>query len=91
MFQGKKEEPIKGFQRLLNYKRAKDIANYLDNMKGIIPSALIVSAQDNAKMRFDSKNSKISLERVKDSLMVIDGQHRLLDCMKQNKNTIFQW
>lgn len=73
----KKEEPIKGFQRLLNYKRAKDIANYLDNMKGIIPSALIVSAQDNAKMRFDSKNSKISLERVKDSLMVIDGQHRL--------------
>ena len=35
----KKEEPIKGFQRLLNKKRAKDIANYLDHAKGVIPSA----------------------------------------------------
>ena len=73
----KKEEPIKGFQRLLNKKRAKDIAAYLDVSKGVIPSALIVSAQDNAKVRFDSQTNKLSFEIVKDSMLVIDGQHRL--------------
>lgn len=73
----KKEEPIKGFQRLLNKKRAKDIANYLDHAKGVIPSALILSAQDNAAIRYDGKTKKISFEKMRDSLLVIDGQHRL--------------
>lgn len=73
----KKEEPIKGFQRLLNKKRAKDIASYLNVENGVIPSALILSAQDNAALRYDAKNRKISFEKVSDSLLVIDGQHRL--------------
>lgn len=73
----KKEEPIRGFQRLLNKKRAKDIACYLDQTKGVIPSALILSAQDNAKLRYDRKSKKLSFERIKDSFLVIDGQHRL--------------
>lgn len=73
----KKEDPLKGFQRLLNSKRAKDIANYLDMNKGIIPSALILSAQDNAGIRFDKENMIVSFEKTKDSLLVIDGQHRL--------------
>ncbi|MEL7606533.1 MAG: DGQHR domain-containing protein [Sedimentibacter saalensis] len=73
----KKDDAIKGFQRLLNVKRAKDIALYLDNLKGIIPSAIIVSAQDNTKMRFDKQSSKLSFETSQDGLLVIDGQHRL--------------
>lgn len=73
----KKEDPIKGFQRLLNKKRAKSIANYLDEEKGVIPSVIIVSAQDNAQMRFDSKSSKLSFEKASESMLVIDGQHRL--------------
>lgn len=73
----KKEEPIRGFQRLLNKKRAKDIACYLDQTKGVIPSALILSAQDNAKLRYDRKTKKLSFEQIKDSFLVIDGQHRL--------------
>lgn len=73
----KKEEPIKGFQRLLNKRRATDIANYLDDGKGVIPSSLVLSAQDNANLRFDETNNKLSFEIAKESLMVIDGQHRL--------------
>lgn len=73
----KKEDTLKGFQRLLNPRRAKEIASYLDNVKGIIPTAIIVSAQDNAKLRFDKQSLKISFEKSKDSLLVIDGQHRL--------------
>lgn len=48
----KKEDPIKGFQRLLSSKRAKDIANYLDIENGVIPSALVLSAQTNADISF---------------------------------------
>ena len=73
----RKEEPIKGFPRLLNKKRAKSIATYLDDEKGVIPSAIILSAQDNAKIRYDSKTQKISFEKCAESMLVIDGQHRL--------------
>ena len=40
----KKENREKGFQRLLNPKRAKEIAKYLDDVRGVIPSAIIVIA-----------------------------------------------
>lgn len=80
----KNEDSIKGFQRLLNKKRATQIANYLDIDKGIIPSALIVSAQDNAKLRY--KDGKMSFEVAKDSLLVIDGQHRLFGLIESTAN-----
>lgn len=81
----KKEEPIKGFQRLLNQRRASDIASYLDDSKGVIPSSLILSAQDNANIRFNDNNNSLSFEVVRDSLMVIDGQHRLYGLLQAHK------
>ena len=71
------EEPLKGFQRVLDKKRAKNIAAYLDDNKGVIPSAIILSAQDNAKVRYDSKSGKLSYEKIAESMLVIDGQHRI--------------
>lgn len=82
----KKEDPIKGFQRLLSSKRAKDIANYLDIENGVIPSALVLSAQTNADISYDEKNGKLSFKKVKDSLLVIDGQHRLFGLMEANND-----
>lgn len=73
----RREDPIKGFQRLLNHKRAKKIAEYLDEEKGTIPSAIILSAQDNAKFIYDEKRKEISFDICKESMLVIDGQHRL--------------
>jgi len=73
----RKDDGDKGFQRLLSEKRAKEIAKYLDNNKGVIPSALIVSAQPCAKLEYNKTNRKIVLEREKNSLLVLDGQHRL--------------
>ena len=82
----RKEEPIKGFQRLLDKKRAKRIATYLDDEKGVIPSAIILSAQDNAKIRYDSKTQKISFEKCTESMLVIDGQHRLYGLFDANNS-----
>ena len=76
------EDPEKGFQRMLNETRAKDIAKYLDEFKGTIPSALILSAQDNARFAFDSNKSEISFQTNPNSFMVLDGQHRLYGLLK---------
>jgi DGQHR domain-containing protein len=79
------EDAEKGFQRTLNDSRAKDIARYLDEFKGIIPSALILSSQDNARFAFDTKNNEISFITNPNSFMVLDGQHRLFGLLKSKK------
>lgn len=73
----RKDDADKGFQRLLSEKRAKEIARYLDNNKGVIPSALIVSAQPYANFEYDKSSHSILLEKTTNSLLVLDGQHRL--------------
>ena len=73
----RKDDSDKGFQRLLSKKRAKEIAKYLDNNKGVIPSALIVSAQPCANFEYDKSSHSIILDKKPNSLLVLDGQHRL--------------
>lgn len=79
------EDSEKGFQRTLNETRAKDIARYLDELKGTIPSALILSAQDNARFAFDSNKAEMSFITAPSSFMVLDGQHRLFGLLKASK------
>lgn len=76
------EDPIKGFQRTLNEIRAKDIANYLDEFKGVIPSAIILSAQDNSNFVFEKRKKQIQFDTNINSFMVLDGQHRLFGLIK---------
>ncbi|MCF0075330.1 DGQHR domain-containing protein [Dyadobacter sp. CY261] len=82
------EDAEKGFQRTLNESRAKDIARYLDELKGTIPSALILSAQDTARFAFDSGKGEISFQTATNSFMVLDGQHRLFGLLKATKEYV---
>jgi DGQHR domain-containing protein len=82
------EDSEKGFQRTLNESRAKDIARYLDEVKGIIPSALILSAQENARFGIDSGKNEISFVTNPNSFMVLDGQHRLYGLIKSIKKYV---
>lgn len=71
------EKPEDGYQRLLNRKRAQDIAAYLDE-GNIIPGAIILSARKEYNLKFDKTNNTISFdENNNEKLLVIDGQHRL--------------
>lgn len=70
------DDPKDGYQRLLNDKRAKDIASYLDD-GNIIPGSIILSAQDGCDVTFDNITNKIDIDTSKGDLFVIDGQHRL--------------
>ena len=69
-----------GFQRNLNEARAKDIARYFDEKKGVIPSPLILSAQKESNFYY--KNGSIHFKDAPLCFMVLDGQHRLYGLLK---------
>lgn len=68
------DNPSEGYQRFLNTKRAKDIAEYVDS-GNIIPGAIILSAQERANIKYEK--GKIYIKKIPNSFFVIDGQHRL--------------
>lgn len=80
------KNPKEGFQRSLNESRAKDIANYMNNRDGIIPSAIILSAQDSVQFNYNKNNNTISFKENLHGFMVLDGQHRLYGLFKSEKN-----
>lgn len=69
-------DPKEGYQRLLNKKRADDIAKYLTD-GNIIPGSIILSAQEGCSIGYDEATNKISIDTKNGGLFVIDGQHRL--------------
>jgi len=71
------EDPIDGFQRELDVKRAQDIANYIDKGLGTIPSAIILSAQEDAEIDYKSRGKSISFMLDEKAFLIIDGQHRV--------------
>jgi DNA sulfur modification protein DndB len=73
----REEEPVQGFQRALNESRADDIAKYLADGSGSIPSNIVLSAQEIAGFKYDPRTKSVSFGRAKAAFLVLDGQHRL--------------
>lgn len=71
------EDPAAGFQRALNESRADDIARYLSEGTGSIPSNIVLSAQQSANLRYSPRAGSISFTPSQGSFLVLDGQHRL--------------
>lgn len=71
------EDPVEGFQRRLDYKRAKEIAEYIDAGLGTIPSAVILSAQESAKFTVTGRGKTVQFEFSPNAFLVLDGQHRI--------------
>lgn len=46
----REEDPKIGFQRILDRKRAQEIADYVDSGLGTIPNSIVLSAQDTADL-----------------------------------------
>lgn len=81
----REEDPEKGFQRELDKKRAQEIADYIDSGLGTIPSAIILSAQPDAELEYDSYRKSLSFRPVRKSFLIIDGQHRVYGFMLAEK------
>ncbi len=71
------EDPIEGFQRELDKKRAAEIANYIDSGLGTIPSSIVLSAQEDCAFIYDSKAKSVSFSNIPKAFLIIDGQHRV--------------
>lgn len=70
-------DPESGFQRLLDARRANEIASYIDSGHGTIPTSVILSAQESADLEYDSRNKTLSFRILPKSFLILDGQHRV--------------
>ncbi|WP_424361647.1 DGQHR domain-containing protein [Methylocystis parvus] len=75
--EARSENPIDGFQRLLDQKRAKSIARYIDAGFGTVPSAVVLSAQTRAHLAFDKETCALTFRKDPKAFLIIDGQHRV--------------
>lgn len=79
---------VQDAQRPLNEKRVKDIAKYVNNPHGILPSTLTLATKDNKFSIIESEESnnlyytlfpetEAEFANYSESIDVMDGQHRL--------------
>jgi DGQHR domain-containing protein len=76
------ENPLEGFQRKLDSKRAAEIARYIDDGPGTIPCAIVLSAQTNAKLVYRRDRRSITFRKTPRSFLILDGQHRVFGFAK---------
>lgn len=71
------DNPLSGFQRKLDRKRAEEIAKYIDEGFGTIPCSIVLSAQQRANFQYDRPKRTISFNDVPGAFLILDGQHRV--------------
>ena len=73
----REDDPKIGFQRVLDKKRAEEIAKYIDSGFGTIPSSIILSAQKEAELKIVGKGKTVEFDDIPKAFLVLDGQHRI--------------
>ena len=73
----REEDPILGFQRVLDRKRAQEIADYIDNGLGTIPTSIVLSAQTGAEMKVIGRGKTLQFRKDRKAFLILDGQHRV--------------
>lgn len=71
------DNPIDGFQRKLDRKRAEDIARYIDDGFGTIPCSIVLSAQAKSSFEYLRSTKTVSFKNVPGAFLILDGQHRV--------------
>ncbi|MBK8172734.1 MAG: DGQHR domain-containing protein [Sandaracinaceae bacterium] len=81
----REDDPIRGFQRRLDEKRADEIAEYIDEGLGTIPSSIVLSAQAGAELTYKRERRSITFRVTPSSFLILDGQHRVFGFSKAKK------
>lgn len=76
------EDPKEGFQRLLDAKRAQQIADYIDNGLGTIPNSIVLSAQKEADFKYVRRTKTVEFLDTSRAFLILDGHHRVFWFMK---------
>ena len=75
-------DPVMGFQRRLDSKRAQDIADYIDKGFGTIPGAIVLSAQPEARLEYNRPKRTLRFRKSPRAFLILDGQHRVYGFQK---------
>ena len=78
----RKEDPKQGFQRELDERRAKEIAQYIDEGHGTIPNSIVLSAQSLAQLRIIGRGKTVEFVDCPGAFLILDGQHRVFGFSK---------
>lgn len=78
----REEDPILGFQRVLDERRAQEIADYMDAGLGTIPNSIVLSAQPQAELKVVGRGKTLEFLFVPHAFLIIDGQHRVFGFSK---------
>ena len=78
----RKEDPRQGFQRELDEKRAREIAQYIDEGLGTIPNSIVLSAQPSAELRIIGRGKTVEFIDRPGAFLILDGQHRVFGFSK---------
>jgi DGQHR domain-containing protein len=78
----REENPDEGFQRVLDSKRAQEIADYIDQGFGTIPCSIVLSAQPEANLDYNSRTQVLSFKKAPRAFLILDGQHRVFGFKK---------
>lgn len=76
------DNPLEGFQRKLDARRADDIARYIDKDLGTIPCSIVLSAQPDAELVYRRERRSITFKKTPKSFLILDGQHRVFGFAK---------
>jgi DGQHR domain-containing protein len=80
------DNPLEGFQRKLDVRRAEEIARYIDEGLGTIPSSIVLSAQEDAELKYERSKRSITFKVTPRSFLILDGQHRVYGFAKATTN-----
>jgi DGQHR domain-containing protein len=75
--EAREENPDDGFQRILDRKRAQEIADYIDAGFGTIPCSIVLSAQPQASLEYESRTQVFRFRKSRRAFLILDGQHRV--------------
>jgi hypothetical protein len=78
----REENSDDGFQRVLDQKRAQEIADYIDKGFGTIPCSIVLSAQREANLEYNSRTQVLSFIKTPRAFLILDGQHRVFGFKK---------
>lgn len=78
----REEDPIVGFQRVLDERRAQEIAEYMDAGFGTIPNSIVLSAQPEAALKVIGRGKTMEFVFGPHAFLIIDGQHRVFGFSK---------
>lgn len=67
------EDPKKGFQRVLDVKRAQQIADYIDVGFGTIPNSIVLSAQASADLKVIGRGKTLEFKDHPKAFLILDG------------------